>query len=375
MRKLFFLCALCAVSNLFAWDYEHIKIDSLYYNLDEGNREAEVVRDQEGDDNYANLGDTLVIPDFVVYNEETYTVKGVGGHAFGWCKSVKCFLLSNSITYIEINAFQNSELDSIRLSSNLERIAEFVFSECRSLEFIVIPGSVAEICQGAFFSCDNLSSVTFNEGLRSIHDEVFTGCNLSSVDIPASVTYISGSAFGYNPNLTAVNVSADNTAYMSEDGVVFNKEKTTIILYPAGKQGEYSIPNSVTGIGDKAFENCKKLTSLVIPSGVESIGEYALGNCENLHSITCKASVPPACGWKVFDWLNMSIPLYVPAGSIADYQAADQWKDFTNIQALPTTSFGDVQSDDVQCTKVLRDGQLLIEKNGKTYNALGNYAK
>ena len=417
MRKLFFLCAMCAAANLFAWDYEHIKIDSLYYNLNEGKQEAEVARGTEDDDNYANLGDTLVIPDSVIYNEVTYTVKGIGGSAFGFCHTVKCFLLSDSITYIESDAFQNSDLDSIRFSSNLERIGENAFAfcsqlehitipgsvvsiesgtfsgssnlrevnicdgvqtigfsafeSCWNLESIVIPGSVTEIDNGAFQNCLNLSSVTFNEGLESIGNVAFVDCNMPSVDIPASVTYISGNAFEGNGDMTAVNVSADNTMYMSEDGVVFNKEKTTIVICPNGKQGEYSIPNSVTGIGERAFENCKKLTSIVIPAGVESIGEFALGGCDNLSSIICEALVPPICGMKVFNALNKSIPLYVPAGSIADYQAADQWKDFTNIQALPTTNLDNGEWTKGEWTKVLRDGQLLIEKNGKTYNAQG----
>ena len=104
----------------------------------------------------------------------------------------------------------------------------------------------------------------------------------------------------------------DNSNYSSQDGVLFNKDKTILIQYPGGKQGYYSIPTSVTSIGDYGFYGCIGLTSL-----------------------TCEAETPLPLGYSVFYNVSKSIPVYVHATSITAYKTASQWKDFTNIQPIP----------------------------------------
>ena len=119
------------------------------------------------------------------------------------------------------------------------------------------------------------------------------------VNIPESVTYdgetypvtsIGTLAFGYCSGLTEINVDENNTAYSSIDGVVFNKSQTELVCYPGGKQGAYTIPNSVTSIGSKAFSGCSGLTSITIPSSVTSIGSKAFSGCSGLTSVTINSN-------------------------------------------------------------------------------------
>jgi len=134
----------------------------------------------------------------------------------------------------------------------------------------------------------DLSGSTFT----SIENVSFQNCaNITNITIPNSVTSI-GRAFSGCTNLTGINVDTNNTAYSSQDGVLYNKAKTTLIRYPEGKTGStFTIPNTVTGIGDYAFHNCTKLTSVTIPNSVTSIGDGAFMGCTSLTSIIIPDSV------------------------------------------------------------------------------------
>lgn len=126
-----------------------------------------------------------------------------------------------------------------------------------------------------------------------IGTEGFEHCSdLSSVTIPNSVTYIGNDAFFDCSNLTDINVESANSKYSSENGVLFNKDKTTIICYPAGKTDTiYTIPNTVTSIGDEAFGECDKLTTVIISNSVTSIGREAFRECTGLTSIIIPNSI------------------------------------------------------------------------------------
>ena len=128
-------------------------------------------------------------------------------------------------------------------------------------------------------------------GITEIANAAFTGNYINSVMIPDGVKNIGNSAFSNCSNLTDINVDGDNTEYSSIDGVLFNKDKTTLISYPVGKtQSDYTIPNSVANIGDFAFtfSNLKRIT---IPESVTSIGDYGFASCYNLMSISIPSSV------------------------------------------------------------------------------------
>ena len=132
-----------------------------------------------------------------------------------------------------------------------------------------IPGSVTNIGEGAFNCCTGLTGIT----------------------IPGSVTNIGAMAFDGCSGLSEINVDDGNAEYSSLDGVMFDKNWTTLILYPRGKPGSYTIPDSVTSLGRGAFSGCTSLASVTIPGSVINIGEHAFSGCTGLTSATICSGV------------------------------------------------------------------------------------
>ena len=166
-----------------------------------------------------------------------------------------------------------------------------------------------------------LSPITIENhdySVTSIGDYAFDGCSdLTSVTIPNSVTNIGNNVFEGCSNLTAITVEGENANYSSTDGVLFNKDKTTLIACPAKKTGSYSIPNSVTNVGDCAFMDCSGLTFVTIPNGVTSIGVSAFGGCSSLTSVTIPNSVT-SIGSHAFDDCSFLTSVYVMAATPPD---------------------------------------------------------
>jgi len=131
-----------------------------------------------------------------------------------------------------------------------------------------------------------------NLPVTSITDNAFNGkSDIVSVTIPNSVTNIGKETFR-KPNFTAINVAGGNKTYASQDGVLYDKNKKTLILYPRGKTATtFTIPNGVTTIGDNAFYNCNFLTSVTIPNSVTNIEKWAFSNCKSLTTVTLGNSI------------------------------------------------------------------------------------
>ena len=209
--------------------------------------------------------------------------------------------------------YDNASIKSVVIESGVTSIGDEAFVACSNLTSVTIPNSVTSIGDEAFVACSNLTSVTIPNSVISIGNYEFNSCtSLTSITIPNSVTSIGDVPFCNCTRLTSIDVEESNANYSSQDGVLFNKNKTTLILYPIGNaRTSYDIPNSVTSIGDYAFFGCTSLTSVTIPDSVTSIGSGAFGGCESLTSITIPNSVTSISGgafWNCKSLASITIP-------------------------------------------------------------------
>ena len=178
-------------------------------------------------------------------------------------------------------SYHNFYVESVIIETGVTSIGDFVFGDCTSLKSVMIPNSVTSIGYMAFDNCTSLKSVT----------------------IPGSVRSIAGNAFYQCSSLLSIEVSDNNKNYSSFDGVLFNKDKTELITYPAGKPNDtYEIPDSVTSISYSAFIRCTSLTSVTIPDSVTSIGSSAFFGCTSLKDVYYTGSQS--------DWKKISIGSY-----------------------------------------------------------------
>ncbi|EDR28522.1 hypothetical protein, conserved [Entamoeba dispar SAW760] len=162
------------------------------------------------------------------------------------------------------------------------------FSNCKFLTKIAISTSVTSIGNSAFYSCTSLSSIDISNNIISIGDYAFEPCtSLTKVNIGNSVSTIGEYAFYNCMSLTSIDVDTSNPSYSSLDGVLYNKDKTLLIQYPIGNsRTSYSIPPSVTVIGESAFWHCTSLTSINIPDSVTEIDDFAFESCITLTCVS-----------------------------------------------------------------------------------------
>lgn len=207
-----------------------------------------------------------------------------------------------------------SDITSVVIEPGVTSIGSLAFYNCSNLTSITIPSGLTSIGEMAFFNCSALTSVTIPNGVISIGNFAFGSCTgLKSITIPSSVTSIENNIFQDCTRLTNITVDSSNPSFCSESGVLFNKDKTTLIYWPRGKTGSYTIPDGVTAIGDYAFYYCSGLTSVTIPSSVTSIGESAFQHCTGLTSITIPNSVTSIVNLAFWDCDSLTI-VYIPSG-------------------------------------------------------------
>jgi hypothetical protein len=178
-------------------------------------------------------------------------------------------------------------INDIRISDGVTSIGDGAFWGCVSLSSVTIPDSVTVIGSWAFQDCASLTSVTIPNSITEIGSWAFQNCaSLTRITISDSVKTIGRWAFSGCASLTNISVDQSNPNYSSENGVLFNKSKTTLIRYPEGRTEKiYSIPNRVATIDEQAFAG-SSLTNVTIPNSVTEIGRSAFTSITIPNSVT-----------------------------------------------------------------------------------------
>jgi len=211
------------------------------------------------------------------------------------------------VTSIGNSAFISSGLTSIVIPDSVTIITSWAFSYCPNLTSVTIGNGVTSIQYGVFYDCPNLTSVTIGNGVTSILQEAFWITGLNKINIPNNVTSIDAETFASTsltnvtigngltnvgdafytcpffgcPSLMAITVDTSNPAYCSVAGVLFDKNRDTLIEYPRGLAGSYIVPGSVTSIGNYSFYYCTSLTGVYFNGNATSLGDFVFSGDNN----------------------------------------------------------------------------------------------
>ena len=288
------------------------------------------------------------------------TVKVIEYGAFYYIYSLDSITFPTSLTNINEYGFYSSNLSNLDLSkcTQLQSIGDFAFQGC-SFSTLKLPASLQSIGQYAFSLCPNIitADLSKNIALTKIKNFAFWQCQyLADFSLPLSIDSIGYGVILECNRLKSILVDSNNPNFTSSDGILFNKNKTTLINYPPGKSGtKYILPTTITQIGDAAFRGCLNLrsidatnssltkigmssfystyvTDVSFPSTLVDIGPSAFKYCSNLLLFKIVNSIPPTLGTNVFFGTNLyNTTLNVITGSKTVYLAADQWKSFGSI--------------------------------------------
>ena len=367
------LTALCTAVTTFAYDFQS---GDLYYNITSDNTVEVTYQKYKSTENYKGLT-AATIPATVTHNGTTYSVTSIGDETFTYCYYLTSITIPNSVTSIGSAFVYCYSLTSITIPNSVTSIGGIAFYDCTSLTKTNYTGDIASWCNIQFKSSyanpisfsKNLylndvlvTDLVIPQGVIGVGDYVFNGCSsLTSVTIPNSVTSIGRNAFNGCSSLTSI--SLGNSVTSIGDYAFEGCSSLTSV----------TLPNSVTSIGISVFKGCSSLTSVTIPNSVTSIGDEAFRGCSALADIYCYATTPPMCETNTFRGVSKNCYIHVPAGTVRAYQLATGWSDFfyyyeieEEEQAIQTA-----EQENKPSRKIIRDGQVLILRNGVTYDMMG----
>ena len=328
-----------------AYDFE---VDGIYYNIN--GDEATVTYKSNSDGDYiSDYCGNIDIPGSVTHSNKSYPVTAIGLFAFNNCADLISITIPNSITRINGWAFFNcTGLTSITIPNSVTYIGDCTFEGCTGLTSIRISNSVTSIGVGSFCNCSKLSSIIVdienpnydsrdncNAIIETNSNMMISGC-MNTV-IPNSVTSIGDCAFEGCSGLTNITIP-NSVTYIG--GFAFDG---------CSCLSSVTIPKSVNTIDYGAFAGCSNLTNVTIGSGVTSIGFEAFNYCNALETVKCLGTVTPVMASS--DCFTTTAynraTLLVPRNSEAAYSAADYWYKFAHFEGWGSAGMGDVNGDGI----------------------------
>ena len=328
------------------------EVDGINYNvLSEAEGTVEVAN--------GNYSGDVVIPASVAYNDREYAVTTVGDHAFYTCRSLMSVSMP-SITTIGNTAFGScASLTSVSMPS-VTTIGDRAFIDCSSLVSVNMPVATT-IGDEAFYLCFALTSVSM-PSVTTIGNAAFWSCSsLTSVSIPASCTSIGDGVFLYCSTLEEITVDEDNMYYSSLEGVLYDKNKETILCCPCNKVS-IDMPTTVTAIGDYAFCQNKYLTSVSMPS-VTTIGYAAFFNCSSLTLIEMPAVV--TIGNEAFSFCSSLASVYMPLVETLSSYAFNTCQALTSVY-IPASCTSIDFNPFAGCTALK---EIVVEESNPNYSS------
>jgi len=225
-----------------------------------------------------------------------------------------------------------------------------------NLREVIIGDACTSIKAYAFYKCYYLTSIIIGNNVQSIGENAFKDCrSLTSITIPDDASSIGSNAFDGCTNLTEIVIREQNESYASQDGALYNKDKSTLIRLYNKSTTTFVVPSTVTTIGSEAFSDCKHLTSVTIPSSVTSIEDSAFKNCTALKTIVIPDNVT-SIGSTIFAGCTAMKNLTLPYIGSSVSSKSNLYQFFgTSTSNLPTTLTTITISD--KCTS-LNSGAL-----------------
>ena len=278
LKKIFCICAvMCAVILFGTVDAKANTYGDYEYTVNDDGRTVTITK-------YNGSAADLTVP----YSINGKKVTAIGEYAFYW----------------------RSSLVKVKLPSGLLDIQQDAFAICENMSQITLPSGLSSIGDSAFYSCESLTSITLPSSLKSIGGSAFWDCKvLSKLIIPANVSNVGNGIVAGCDALKSLSVDSNNKKYDSRGkcNAVIEKSSNTLI---AGSNVT-AIPSTVKNIGDEAFYECSRLSSVILPNGVTSIGEFAFYNCSNLTRVTLPNTVKKI-GGDAFRWCEKLSKITLP---------------------------------------------------------------